>query len=73
MHWNHLHKTSAQIALGKPLAHSPYVWERPRWEKGKGVFLEQIHIWAGLCLLNTLSLRQRKLLDACLVQFVTAL
>ena len=41
----------------------------PRWEKGKGCFLEQTHIGAGVCSLSPIYLERRILPDACFVEF----
>ena len=65
----HLHTTSAQRALVSPLDHLPYVWQRPRWEKGKGGFPVQNHNVACLHELCGFCLAWRKLAKACFLQF----
>ena len=63
-----MHPIGAQRALGSPLAHLSLVWEKPRWEKGKGGFPEETRSGTGFHSMGQFFLAQRKLPDACSVK-----
>lgn len=60
-------------SIVSPMAHSPYIWERPRWEIGKSGFPEQTHTRAGVFSQSQLAFEWRKLPNSCFVQLATVL